>query len=892
MAKVKCSDLSQAIYDLVVAVSIDPRVSDLNDAIAIMRERLPELDRNRVVDSIVEATTSHIAIIAETKRTLDALKREAKQDRGLRESIKEFNSAIQKLEKPPSRESKKELPPGVIRNLQAEKKKLKAQVDAIESPDGLKKLAREYAKQFVEQGYSDREALLTAVHNELSTVFPNITRRTAMDAISGYGDFSPLSTEEVDVVLRDLKGQMQQLGKLEDMKAGHAPKRSGNERREISDAERVLLSQVAEKKKEGGFQSVDPAAELKSALGSIKTRLKNQVTDLEKQIATRTKIVRNRKPSPSDAEVVELRKRRDKLKEEFEGIFSRGMSDQQRIENAKLATQKAIDEYERRLRERDFSKRRHHATPETPELAALRANRDALRAKYDAENPNPPNVVRMRVRLAELESHLASGTLPTPEPSLRSESAEAARLRESLDSIRKALGNSEPAIKERYLEQIASYQQRLAESDFAPPAPKVENPQSKELARLEYERDRLRRSVQVRIRNMKPKSIWQRVGDPLNMARAVMTSGEFSGVLRQGGFVAIANPLLASKSIIPMLKAFASPAYSHQIEQEILHRPNAPLYYRAGLYLSTEDAAFTQMEEAYMTTWLDRLKGKVKWDPVNASADAYKTFLNKLRADKFDSMQQSLGIGREFTLEEAETAAHFINVATGRGDLGPAEQAGVALNTIFFAPRYVASRFQLLIAPFTGMRYYGKSPTVRKVIAREYAKYMLGVGTIYALSLLAMDDEEDGITFDARSSDFGKIRFGSTRIDPLSGLAQVTTLVGRTLSGESKTQGGEIVPLRGSEVGYGQRDLEQVWSKFLRYKLSPAVSVPSNLLLGEDPLDRQVSAGDVATSTVTPITYSDIYDAFQEHDVAPATAMTLLAMLGMGIQVHRDKDKD
>jgi hypothetical protein len=45
-----------------------------------------------------------------------------------------------------------------------------------------------------------------------------------MDMISGYGDYKQLSKDQVSVQLRDLKGQMQQVGKLQDMEAGKAPR--------------------------------------------------------------------------------------------------------------------------------------------------------------------------------------------------------------------------------------------------------------------------------------------------------------------------------------------------------------------------------------------------------------------------------------------------------------------------------------------------------------------------------------------------------------------------------------------------------------------------------------------------------------------------------------------
>ena len=73
----------------------------------------------------------------------------------------------------------------------------------------------------------------------------NFTSYELEEAIPALGviDFS--------VQLRDLRGQMQQVGKIEDMAAGEAPKKTGVERRAPTDEERRLIKLVNEAKKKG-----------------------------------------------------------------------------------------------------------------------------------------------------------------------------------------------------------------------------------------------------------------------------------------------------------------------------------------------------------------------------------------------------------------------------------------------------------------------------------------------------------------------------------------------------------------------------------------------------------------------------------------------------------------
>jgi len=69
------------------------------------------------------------------------------------------------------------------------------------------------------------------------------------------------------------------------------------------------------------------------------------------------------------------------------------------------------------------------------------------------------------------------------------------------------------------------------------------------------------------------------------------------------------------------------------------------------------------------------------------------------------------------------------------------------LNVLFFAPRYVASRFQFFALPFYLLPKKNVSLRVKKQIAMEYARYATGLGiflgTAAALGSLLFDDDDD-----------------------------------------------------------------------------------------------------------------------------------------------------
>lgn len=481
----------------------------------------------------------------------------------------------------------------------------------------------------------------------------------------------------------------------------------------------------------------------------------------------------------------------------------------------------------------------------------------------------------LRAQAAELQRHLREGTLPTrtPRPDRATEAIKT--LREMRDHVAKQVNASDPAVQKRLLAQIDSLTERL---ENVGDAPEIKPPvkMTKEAERLAYQRDRLRGQIRARINALKPRGFWGHAVEPINLARAVMTSMDFSAVLRQGGFVAFGNPVRAAKALGPMFRAFASPVKAHAINEAVLNRPNAPLYARSKLYLAPldETARLTAQEEALMS----RLAGKIPG--VAGSQRAYSTFLNVLRADSFDAMTATLAKGGEVTVDEATAIAKFINVATGRGGLGKFENAAEGLNTIFFAPRYVTSRFQLL----AGTPMWKAPGRARALMAKEYAKYLAGMATVYMLGKMAGAELE----FDPRSSDFGKLKFGDTRLDPLSGLAQTTTLIGRLVTGQTKNAAGKVKPIRG-DVPFGQGDSADVIQRFLRSKLSPAFGTAVDLAAGENVVGEKVTLGSAAVNMVTPMNFKEIYDVMREEGIPEGAAAGALSIFGMGLQNYKDK---
>ncbi len=483
-------------------------------------------------------------------------------------------------------------------------------------------------------------------------------------------------------------------------------------------------------------------------------------------------------------------------------------------------------------------------------------------------------------KIEGLEKALETGDVPISAKRAQKQATEAIQaLRDIRDNLKKKLATSEPGQKAKIEKQIKDLEKRITEEDFTPKIKPAETRKGKELERLEFERDELRRSIQREIQNLKPTAMWEHIAEPFNLARAIMTSYDFSAVFRQGGFVVFSRPGTAAKSLVPMFQAFKSRQKMFEINTEILKRPNAPLYRKAKLFLAPIDGShrFSQMEEVYQTRW-------ARWIPgVAASERAYLTFINKLRADVFDTMAAGLSRDGEVTLEEARAIANFVNVATGRGNLGALESASVPLNTLFFAPRLTASRFQLLM----GQPFFGGNSRTRKAIAKEYARYLIGLSAMFALIGLAFDDDEVDVETSMLSPDFGKIRIGNTRLDPLSGISQTVVVLNRSIRGQTKsTTTGVITALRGDDRPYRGATTLDILTRFGRNKLSPLFGTTVNVLVGTDPVGEPVTVKGQVGGLLTPMAISEVKESIQEQGVPVGTAISLMSVFGMGVMTY------
>jgi hypothetical protein len=369
---------------------------------------------------------------------------------------------------------------------------------------------------------------------------------------------------------------------------------------------------------------------------------------------------------------------------------------------------------------------------------------------------------------------------------------------------------------------------------------------------------------------------YRALGNALNLPRSLMSSLDLSAPLRQG--VALVGTKELWKNVPGMFKMFARESNFDNVMQSIKDSKNYKEMQRSGLAISDLGSDLTKREEAFISQWAEKIP--VIGRGVRASERAYTGFLNKLRADTFDSLLNDYKkAGIEPDVKQLKDISNYINNATGRGSLGKFDHAAPILSGVFFSPRLMASRVNML----NPVMYAKLDPVVRKRALKNLASFGGIALTVTTLAKLAGADVEANPT----SSDFAKIKVGDTRYDILGGFGQYLTLGARLVSNSKKNAKGEV-----QELGKGITDSRlDVAENFLENKFSPVASFVRDYLEGANPVGEKfdMTETDVLKNPVTqrfiPLLVQDSADLVKDQGVA-GIPMSLPGVFGVGMSTY------
>ncbi len=404
--------------------------------------------------------------------------------------------------------------------------------------------------------------------------------------------------------------------------------------------------------------------------------------------------------------------------------------------------------------------------------------------------------------------------------------------------------------------------------------------QVKESRDLQFEQEEAWKAVEgvVEERKYENRSLSEKIKgnllEAVSLPKSLMASADFSAPLRQGAVLGFANPHKVPAAAREMFRQAFSEKKANRWLYDLKMSPEYKLMKDSELFLSEPTHKLSEKEESFMTNIAQKIPvwGRV----VKGSERAYAGYLNKLRVDVF-----AMGADNMKGNPEALKAwADFINNATGRGSLGRFENSAVILNSTFFSPRLIASRFNLL-NPAT---YINQPAPVRKMALRNMITF-IGVGSaaLYLAKAAGAEVEED-----PRSSDFGKIKIGNTRIDIWAGFQQQVRTIAQIVSNQKKSVGSGDVKELG--VGYKADTRADVLGSFFRNKLAPIPAAGLNLLSGKNSIGEDVTVKDELSKMVVPLIAQDVYSLYQEDkDAMKAMEYAIPAAFGAGVQTYKQK---
>jgi hypothetical protein len=364
----------------------------------------------------------------------------------------------------------------------------------------------------------------------------------------------------------------------------------------------------------------------------------------------------------------------------------------------------------------------------------------------------------------------------------------------------------------------------------------------------------------------------------MNIPRALMASYDFSGALRQGVFLMPSHPKEFTLAFGNMFRYAFSEKNINTLMDTIAKDPDFPLAMEYELALTDINGTLTDREEAYMSSWAEKIPliGK----GVRASDRAYTGFLNYQRFYTWKSILNNFekaGLNPKDNPKTLKDLTGFINNGTGRGNLPDfLKSAQPLLNGLLFSPRLMAARINLL-NPF----YYAKlSPPVRKEALKSLLAFIAFGITVLSMAKLAFKKVKIG--GDWRSADVGKIKIGNTRIDIWGGFQQYARLVGQLVSGQyvSTTTG---VPMTLGE-GYKPLTRLDILTRFLEYKEAPIASLITDLLKGQTAIGEPLTWKKEILDRLTPMVFQDFIDLAKDNpDLLP---LGIFGIFGVGLQTY------
>jgi hypothetical protein len=373
------------------------------------------------------------------------------------------------------------------------------------------------------------------------------------------------------------------------------------------------------------------------------------------------------------------------------------------------------------------------------------------------------------------------------------------------------------------------------------------------------------------------------VNDLFGAAKSIVGSLDDSFVGRQGikefyrGLTgnkdAAKNWLITFKQSIEAIgKTFKGRSAIDALSAEIWSDPEIDL-------IKQGKVAVGVTEEQYPVNWPEKIPvfgkafkaGEEAWI-TSAQGMRYRAFKNYLkvwRNSEVDlSKQELLSIGK------------LVNSLTARGDTGINQKPGL-VNNLLWSPRNIRADIDFLTLHLFDK---GFSTMARKQAGLNLLRMIMGTAIILAIADL-LDDES--VTWDTKSYDFGKIKVGSTRFSVAGSLPGYVTLASRIVNKARTSTEGKTI--RYNQGKYGESTLKDAVFNFFENKSSPPARFIMDWLEGKDFNGNKFNVYKEILQTGTPMIISNYIETAKAEDSANMALIVLAETFGINTSTYETK---
>jgi hypothetical protein len=355
------------------------------------------------------------------------------------------------------------------------------------------------------------------------------------------------------------------------------------------------------------------------------------------------------------------------------------------------------------------------------------------------------------------------------------------------------------------------------------------------------------------------------ITDYIAVPKALMASGDLSRTLRQN-ILMVRKPKLWAKALGNDIGLFTKDAKHARMVENMALRENAELIQKSGIRINKWGPTATARTAS--ERFPSKLARQVPF--VARSERAYTAGGNLLRMSYLNEIgYQRAGIVT--TDKQWKDIGHVLNILTGEGDARRLLGLAPILNAVFFAPRLLEAR----VRAFTDLFNPNLSWAARKILAQHVASFVgLNMALLASMAQVSGVNVED----DWRSTDYGKIKIGNTRIDFWGGYLPLARLFMRLAAGEIKAQSGRVVPITAKDTV----------TSFLQSKLGPMPAYALDLLKGENFVGEPVNleADNMVKAfyeKLSPLFMQDLIDATRFSGPGVGAAGGALAFFGASV---------